>query len=218
MRTGSQSLAPGRALRRVATAVFRAGVYGLLGAASLVHAASEKSVNRWISPDGHQVAFLRTSAQATDTGLNAPRGGRPQRDLWISDADGSNARLLVAGVGTRTPETNLTDIEAVSFAPDRRTLYFQTAAWVTSPAIHAVDISNGKQRFVSNGWLNHVVPAGRYRGDIVVMQHRHFVGSGSYNWYWLLAPNGKEIGPIGPTEDDTAALNNLKDFVEDDEH
>jgi hypothetical protein len=50
------------------------------------------------------------------------------------------------------------------------------------------------------------------------VQHRHFVGSGTYNWYWLLEPNGKEIGPIGPTESDEGSLRNLRDFVEDVEH
>ena len=28
-------------------------------------------------------------------------------------------------------------------------------------------------------------------------QHRYFIGGGSYDWYWLLKPDGKEVGPVG---------------------
>jgi Tol biopolymer transport system component len=190
----------------------------LLGAGHLAYGAPASKPGSWVSPEGSQVAFLRTNEQATDTGLNAPQGGRPQIDLWISNLDGSNSRPLVAGVGTQAPETNLTDIDAVAFSPDGKTLYFDTAAWLTSPAVHSVDIASGKQHLVTNGWLNHVVRAGRYKGDLVVMQHRHFVGSGTYNWYWLFSPDGKELGPIGPTEADPWDVRNLKDFEENDEH
>jgi hypothetical protein len=42
-----------------------------------------------------------------------------------------------------------------------------------------------------------VVPSGEYKDCLLVQQHRYFVGSGSYDWYWLLRPDGKEVGPVG---------------------
>ena len=27
--------------------------------------------------------------------------------------------------------------------------------------------------------------------------HRYFIGAGSYDWFWLVRPDGKEIGPVG---------------------
>ena len=42
-----------------------------------------------------------------------------------------------------------------------------------------------------------VVSSGHYRDDLLVQQHRYFIGGGSYDWYWLLKPDGKEIGPVG---------------------
>ena len=207
------------AARRIANLTRQACLPGLLGVAMLAGATPASNASRWTSPDGRKVVFFRTNVQAIDRGVGAPSGGRPEVDLWISRADGSDAHLLLAGTGTQAPETNLTDIEQIEFSPDGRTLYFQTYAWLTSPAIHAVDIASGKQRLVTHGWLNHVVPAGRFKGDLVVHQHRHFVGSGTYEWYWLFTGNGKEVGPIGPTEADPGtAARGLKDFEEDDEH
>jgi len=208
---------PERAELRIISCLFRACFLGLLGAATVACADEASNPRQWTSPDGRKLAFLRTNPKAIDTGLGAPQGGRPQVDLWISNADGTNARLLLRGTGTRMPETNLSGIEQAAFSPDGRTLYFQTAAWLTSPAIHAVDIPSGRQHLVTNGWLNHVVAGGRFKGNLVVHQHRHFVDAGTYDWYWLLTKEGKDVGPVGPIEGDPSVVRNLKDFQEDDE-
>ena len=42
-----------------------------------------------------------------------------------------------------------------------------------------------------------VVGAGEYRDCLLVRQHRYFIGGGSYDWFWLLRPDGKEVGPVG---------------------
>jgi hypothetical protein len=31
----------------------------------------------------------------------------------------------------------------------------------------------------------------------MVQQHHYFVGGGSYDWYWLITPDGREVGPLG---------------------
>lgn len=45
-----------------------------------------------------------------------------------------------------------------------------------------------------------VVPGGEFAGCLLATQHRYFLGGGSYDWYYLLRPNGKEVGVVG---DDT---------------
>jgi len=43
------------------------------------------------------------------------------------------------------------------------------------------------------------VSKGQYKGYLIVNQHRYFIGGGSYDWYWLFSPAGKEAGPFGET-------------------
>jgi len=42
-----------------------------------------------------------------------------------------------------------------------------------------------------------VVTSGEYKDCLLVQQHKYFVGGGSYDWFWLLRPDGKEVGPVG---------------------
>jgi hypothetical protein len=32
------------------------------------------------------------------------------------------------------------------------------------------------------------------------MQHKYFLVGGTYDWYWLITLDGREIGPIGSEE------------------
>jgi hypothetical protein len=76
-----------------------------------------------------------------------------------------------------------------------------TPAWATSGAVHVVDSTNRKERYLFAGNELKIVPSGEYKDCLVVQQHRYFVGGGSYDWFWLLRPDGKEVGPVG---DDTS--------------
>jgi hypothetical protein len=42
-----------------------------------------------------------------------------------------------------------------------------------------------------------VIPSGECRDCLLVAQHRYFIGRGTYNWFWLLRPDGKGVGPVG---------------------
>jgi hypothetical protein len=42
-----------------------------------------------------------------------------------------------------------------------------------------------------------VVPFGEYRDHLLVQQHRYFLGGGSYDWFFLFTPGGKEVGVVG---------------------
>ena len=72
-----------------------------------------------------------------------------------------------------------------------------TPAWAVSGAVHVVDTTNRKERYLLPGSDVKVVPSGEYKDCLLVLQHRYFVGGGSYDWYWLLRPDGKEVGPVG---------------------
>ncbi|MEO3763331.1 hypothetical protein [Streptomyces sp. B8F3] len=67
-----------------------------------------------LSPDGSQLIYI----QLRDECIPQHEGCRYVRDLWIADADGGNARVLVEGT-TETPD------EAV-WAPDGKHVLFRT--------------------------------------------------------------------------------------------
>jgi hypothetical protein len=47
-----------------------------------------------------------------------------------------------------------------------------------------------------------VVPEGKYKGDLIVKQHRPKLALGYYDWFYLLKPNGEQVGVIGENKDD----------------
>jgi hypothetical protein len=83
------------------------------------------------------------------------------------------------------------------FSSDGRKLFFETSAWATSDAIHMVDLETRKEQFVTDGNALQVVPSGEYKDHLLVTKHKYFIGGGSYDWVWLVTPDGKEVGPVG---------------------
>jgi WD40-like Beta Propeller Repeat len=156
------------------------------GAAPVRLTSSGRDRDPALSPDGRRVAFVRGGVTRGDATA-----------LWIVDVQGGAARRLLAERPSDEPRTNLTQFHAPAFSPDGRTIYFLTNAWVTSSAVHAVEVATGRVRYVCPGNSLEVVPRGEYTGHLVVNQHRYFLGGGSYDWYWLVTPAGRDVGPIG---------------------
>lgn len=157
-----------------------------------------------LSPDGRTVAFIRgTPADSVDTVL----GREEATALWTIGVDGSGARVLVRGRSSETPGEVLALLQSPVFSPDGSRVYFLSAAWATSGAVHAVDVSTGAERFIAPGNSLEVIPSGDYAGFLLVSQHRYFLAGGSYDWYWLVSPEGREIDPVG---EDEAALEEFR--------
>lgn len=135
-----------------------------------------------LSPDGRTVAFIHA-----DT---AGENGRSS--LWIAPVAGGPARRLFAGRENDAPERNLAQIASPHWSLDGRYLYVDAAAWVTSSAIHRIDVATGRARFVVDGWSYGVVRGGRWRGYLLVGQHRYYhrPEGGSYNPVSLIRPDG----------------------------
>jgi dipeptidyl aminopeptidase/acylaminoacyl peptidase len=155
-----------------------------------------------VSPDRRWVVFVRgTPGKAISTGS----ADSPATELWQTGADGKNATLLVRGRGSDKTEAVLANFSKPKFSSDGRYVFFLSDAWATSGAVHIVDTTNRKEHFVCPGNDLDVVPSGEYRDCLLVLQHRYFIGGGSYDWYWLLRPNGKEIGPVGESTENFKA-------------
>jgi len=160
---------------------------------------NEKLTDLTESPDGKWIVFVKKSNYTILSNcFYFSQKGQQANEIWIINTKEMTKKLLVA------PHFSCGDVSKViidphnlQFSPNSKTLYFETSAWVTSGAIHAVDIDGNHLRFVTDGSELRVVQSGSYKGDIIVNQHRYrFKGDtplGSYNWDWLFTPTGKQI-------------------------
>ncbi|WP_264500926.1 TolB family protein [Luteolibacter flavescens] len=148
-----------------------------------------------LSPDGKWIVFVRAvPGKKISTGA----GDHDAEELWQIDAAGKKeAERLVAPRDSEKVEELIATFERVQFSADGRLVYFVTPAWATSGAVHVVDTTNRKVRFIVPGDGLHVMHTGEYRDHLLLSQHRYFLGGGSYDWIWLFSPEGKEIGPVG---------------------
>jgi dipeptidyl aminopeptidase/acylaminoacyl peptidase len=149
-----------------------------------------------LSPDRRRIAFVRRTPGKT---VPASLGDTEATELWLVDCDGEHLELLVSGREGDDPKTTLADFSSPQFSPDGRRIYFLSAGWVTSGAVHLVYIQSRRESFVSPANTLDVIQKGKYRGYLIVQEHKYFVGAkvGSYDDYWLLTPTGAEIRHLG---------------------
>ena len=69
--------------------------------------------------------------------------------------------------------------------------------------VYLVDVKTGRVRPVTDGNDVEVVRDGKYRDHLIMSEHRYcsdIAVCGSIDLYWLVTPQGKEVGPIGIDE------------------
>jgi hypothetical protein len=152
------------------------------------------------SPDGRTVAFVRYVGGTAST----PYPDLPRTQLRTVDVRSGRERLLVRSPPADAPQRTLAAFQGPAFSPSGNRIYFVSEAWVTSGAVHAVSVATGREWYVCPGSSVEVVPRGEYRGDLLVEQHRYWLGGGSYDWMWLVTPRGKPIDAIGETDEQLA--------------
>lgn len=163
-----------------------------------------------LSPDGKVVVFIRESKEEAYSPTGGGEDGRPgfADQLWIVDIYGKNEKMLVKDrYPNESSEADITrelektigyiDDNNICFSPDGKVVYFISSAWVTSGALHRVNVDGTGERFIEGANSVEVVPRGEYKGDLIISQHRYFLACGSYDWLWLFTPEGKEVGPLG---------------------
>jgi dipeptidyl aminopeptidase/acylaminoacyl peptidase len=160
--------------------------------------SSGRDSNPLLAPDGKWIAFVRKVE-----GKKIPTGSDEVEptELWQVRVDGKEPSLLLKCRDSEKVESIIAAFDNLQFSTNGKLLYFVTPAWATSGAVHVVDTTNRKERYCFPGGDLKLVPKGEYKDCLIVQQHRYFIGGGSYDWYWLLKPDGKEIGPVG---EDTA--------------
>lgn len=151
------------------------------------------------SPDGKWIAFVAKSHYVVPSNCFYFAGqGDPTDEIWMVNTENVIKKLIVY------PTFNCDDVSKdtidphhLRFSPDSKTLYFETSAWVTTGAVHAVDVDGKNERFVIDGDELRIVQDGKHKGDLIVNQHSYrFKGDiplGSYNADFLYTPSGKKI-------------------------
>lgn len=104
--------------------------------------------------------------------------------------------VLLNAKPSSDPKETLYGFSNLKLSLDAKTLYFETAAWATSSAIHSLDITTHKTTYITDGGLVCVIAGGEYQGDLIVQQHRYFVQGGSYDYLYLYDTKGKKIGLV----------------------
>ncbi|WP_321948314.1 TonB family protein [Paraburkholderia sp. J10-1] len=148
-----------------------------------------------ISPSGTLVAFTR-QRPGDQADPNDPNRGALS-DVYIIRVSDHALRKIVTAAHSSQPENEVSGIHSLTFSPDGTTVYFSTAAWTTSGAIHAVPVQGGRERFVTSGNGFVVVQRGKFAGYLVTSQHQYMEANGSWNPYVLVSPEGKEIKVLG---------------------
>ncbi len=164
---------------------------------SLVNAQGQDSdsvVSSVVAPGGKDVYYIKT-LHGQDV------AGNPKMDIEIGINGNRQFLILLTNQPSEDPQKNLTEFSNLALSPDGKSLYFQTAAWATSDAIHSMNLKTRKVSYVTDGELACVVLGGQYQGDLIVEQHKYFVQGGSYDNLWLYDPTGKKIGLVSEDTD-----------------
>lgn len=169
---------------------------------------SEMDVDPVLAPNGAYVVYTRQGRGRTlhdyDASQECSTEPRPD-ELRQINVDGSGDKLVLRG-RKGDPKHQLCDFRQKQFGSDGRRLYFLSPGWATSDALHVLDTRSGDERFVmpANDLLVLSFCPNQYKDDLVVLAHRYFAFGGSYDWYWLYDPSGKDqLGPLGPFDTPT---------------
>lgn len=160
--------------------------------------SSGRDSNPVLAPDGKWVAFVRA---LPDKKIESGAGAHDAAELWQVRSDGKEPLMLVRTRGADKMENVIAGFQDVQFSSDGRLVYFVTPAWATSGAVHVVDTTNRKERFVVPGDALRVLHSGDYRDHLLLAQHRYFLGGGSYDWFYVFTKDGKEVGVVGEDTD-----------------
>jgi hypothetical protein len=147
--------------------------------------------NPILAPDGQKIAFLRAKPKRD---ASTPE---QEHEIWWTETSGKNAQRLLEPKPRDAPENNLSEFNSLVFSTDGNMLYFLSAAWATSNALHVLNLSTGKEHFITDADDVLVMGKGKFATHLIVMKHKYFKQGGSFNYYWLMTPKGKEIKMVG---------------------
>ena len=167
-----------------------------------------------LSPDGKTVVFARRiPGQACPPESDC----LPATTLWavnLSEAPLDPRPVFtgpVRGATGEPTEPTFTHLFLPQLSPDARYLYFLVNYATTSNAIYRFDLKSKKVDFISPAGSYRIVPSGRCQGYLIASIRKSTLSLRIFHWYWLLTPEGKEVGLIGPDDMDADSFQDTQD-------
>jgi hypothetical protein len=102
----------------------------------------------------------------------------------------------------------LAEFSKPQFSPDGKRVYFISAAWATSSAVHMLDLRTGRSTFLFAGLDVDVIQHGRYSGFLIGTTDP-LTKRGRIIVYWLLDADGRRVKRIGNSETDLMQFRKL---------
>jgi len=157
-----------------------------------------------LSPDGSKVVFVRDEDHK-DLGPHAgdavgPEFGRSQ--LWICGIRPPSAPALLLDSPIEVKGRMFFGFYTPQFSGDNESIYFEIAFSATSPAIVRLSLHNRRIYYIADALRFSVILVNKYSSDLVAQLHRPKMGGGYYDWFYLLTPEGLEVGVIGQGKSD----------------
>ena len=176
---------------------------GAASAALLLCAFAAEPAQSALSPDG------RWRAVVDNPSSDQADGADTTSVLRVAPAAGGPGRVLLRGKAPADePKTSLHNFEEPHWSLDGGFVYVLAGAWVTSAAVHQVDVRTGAERFVVDANTLRVLRDGPYRGMLLVARHKYYGAPrfGSYNPTDVVRPDGKRVLTVpGSGADDSEA-------------
>lgn len=161
--------------------------------------ASGRYIQPELSPDGKTAAFIKEEV-AGDPGFDTARSS-----VWLADIASGKVRLLLASTPGEEVTAKLAAMWKPQFSLNGGFVYVMAEAWVTSSAIHQINVTTGAHRYVTDGALLFVIRQGRYAGYLMVQKHVYpkDTESGAIDPVFVIRPDGGESFMVpGSDKDD----------------
>ena len=146
-----------------------------------------------LSPDGKSIVYIRTVPK---NGYEYKGGDSIPTEIVFMDLESKQEKVILKEEPSTDPYKTLKDFSEPLFSSDSQILYFLSNAWVTSSAVYALDLKTLKTQFIIDGNDLAIIKSGDYKNYIVIDRHQYYVDGGSYDYSWLVSPNGKVIGQV----------------------
>jgi hypothetical protein len=160
---------------------------------------SGRYVQPELSPDGKTAVFIKEEV-AGDPGFDTARSS-----VWLADVVSGKPRLLLASTPGGAATAKLAAMWKPQFSLNGGFVYVMAEAWVTSSAIHQINVTTGAHRYITDGALLFVIRQGRYAGYLMVQKHVYpkDTKGGATDPVFVIRPDGGESFMVpGSDKDD----------------
>lgn len=111
------------------------------------------------------------------------------RAIGVRNVDSIAYRMIVKQKENwDDPKFNLKDFSNLHWDTQTEYVYFESEGWVTSPAIHRVNVETAKENYVSPGWIVGVAQQGKYADHLVCWKSAISKGRGRYLFVAIVNP------------------------------